>query len=154
MSSMESAELEMAAEAEKVCEYLFSADSGNLWTVLYPTSRRIRGSEVIKAPSAHTFDTLPLQDRKLEAEKLLLLITQTIGHFREAARSLFTRSSSSPSSPSQITSTLRNTSFWTMFFRTLVVELSGGLLDRPDHTRTEAEICHQLITPTSTSYSS
>ena len=27
------------------------------------------------------------------------------------------------------------------------MELSGGLLDRPDHTRTEAEIRHQLITP-------
>ena len=38
-----------------------------------------------------------------------------------------------------------NASFWTVFFRSLIVEISGGLL--PCGDRSEAEVRHELLTP-------
>ena len=103
-------EAAMAAEALKVLEDLFAAESAYLWTVSFPTSQTLGASGALKAPSAHTFDAIPLQGKEGEATRWMeIVVGPTLTSLREAAQGLFTRPS--PSSPAQITATLHNKSY-------------------------------------------
>ena len=45
------------------------------------------------------------------------------------------------------TTFLHNTSFWTTFFHSLLIEMSVGLVVRPGRVRSEAEVRHELVSP-------
>ena len=42
---------------------------------------------------------------------------------------------------------LYNTSYWNTFIHTLLFDISGGLVVRPGHVRSEAEVRYNLINP-------
>ena len=45
------------------------------------------------------------------------------------------------------TGLIHNTSFWTVFSNSLIIEMSGGLLIRRGYERSEADVRHELISP-------
>ena len=131
--------LPMVSEAREVLDNIFSHDSLPLWAICFPSAQTTEQ----KPPSSQTFEVIPLLDmaeqpnsaRDSERARLLELCTPIIQKLEKEGDKL-TRGPLT-----------HNASFWTIFFRSLVVEISGGLLARPGHQRNEAEVRHKLLTP-------
>ena len=130
----------MAAEAKEVMKNLFAEENWPLWCVSCPsnnpTELPTHHSTPItwRSPSAgRNYQVFPV--RALRSQ----LVNEVIGTIGKAIDERF--------SGAPPTSVLHNDSFWTTFFYTLLIDMSGGLLMRPGHVRSEAEVRHELISP-------
>ena len=150
---------EMVSEAKKEMTYLFPEANRQFWSLSYPPS--VAGPTLAseghspstaassprlalggtpqrpraRPPSSRSYEVLPISALKHKS-----LFTSVVDQIGEGVDRLF------GDGPSSTKPFLHNASFWTRFFHSLVIEISGGLMVRPDHVRSEAEVRCELIT--------
>ena len=136
----------MVSEAVKLIEDLFTADNASVWSVSFPSkpAREVRsthsGEATTSTPtrppsSSRSYDVLPMAALPDKSQSLSSVLA-------EVGKALlqFVRGPPGNHLP-------HNSSFWTVFFNTLIIEMSGGLLIRRGYERSEADIRNELISP-------
>ena len=129
----------MVTEAKRIIVNLFSENNRQLWSV-YPSEKSIKTTPTSSAsassrptppPSPQTYEVVPVTGLTDDTGTFLASIMDSLGK----------------STQQWFDGNMHNDSFWTTFFHTLMIELSGGLMECVGHVQTEAEVRYQLITP-------
>jgi hypothetical protein len=123
----------LVAVAKDTLSAMCTGENTMLWHVCTPSS-----SSVDEPPSRKSFEIQQLGELDVGKRSLLLPVVDTIG---KALKSIF-----SPPTPNG-RGMIHNSSFWAKFFRSLLIDLSGGLMVLPEYVRNEAEVRKYLLTP-------
>ena len=122
-------ELPMVSDAREVLCDLFTEVNTPLWYLSYPPVSDCDSNPMNYAPSDKKFILAEINE---DLKKTTLPVLKAL---KAGIDELFSGR------------TLHNRSFWTKYLRTLIFELSAGLVDQTHRVRSEAELRHELLTP-------
>ena len=135
----------MVSEAVKLIADLFTVDNASVWSVSFPLKpvRHVRSthsgeattSTPTRPPSSLRSYVLPATALPDKNQLLSSVLT-------EVGKALLQFFRGPPGNH-----LLHNSSFWTVFLNTFIIEMSGGLLIRRGYERSEPDIRNELISP-------